>query len=138
MQVQLRPFNKDLDYGFLIATWPKAIYYGSAHSGNEHERNLWFKAKYDLINTMLQNPRWEIRIACVDEDPSFILGYSVTMPNRDSRLVHFVYVKKGYRKQGIGKLLTGPERIDVSKADWTDIGRLIHDKDQKSEVSPSS
>lgn len=126
----LRPYDKALDYGFIISTWPKAIYYGSKPGIDQSQEllseshNRWFKAKFEEINAKLGI--WNVRMAIDPEDPSFILGYSITGLREDARMVCFVYIKKGYRCQGIGTLLCGPEKKhNYNYADWTDLGKEI-------------
>ena len=136
MNVVLRPYDKALDYGFIISTWPKAVYYGTL-SGMPQEAGAhytWFAEKFKEINSRLE--RWTVRMAVDPEDPSFVLGYSVTYrsPVDDYRRILFVYVKKGYRCQGIGRLLEGPEKLcDYDTADWTDLGKAIVEKRKRKE-----
>jgi len=133
MNVILRPYDKALDYGFIISTWPKAVFYGqdeqTIRSFDEDQRKRWFELKFNDINVDLD--RWECRVAVDAEDPTFILGYSVTYLRSDkkTRGILFTYVKAAYRQQGLGKLLCGPETERVyNLTDWTVLGKEIIEK----------
>lgn len=126
MNVILRPYDKVLDYGFIISTWPKAVYNWKKNENKVD--SVWFKDKFNDVNTQLE--RQSPRVAVDPEDPTFIFGYSVS--NYDfvkmHRSVKFVFVKSAYRNQGIGNLLCGPEKDhSYDWADWTQLGHLIID-----------
>jgi GNAT superfamily N-acetyltransferase len=50
-------------------------------------------------------------VACLPTDPSFIFGFAVFglsgEVHRTKKLLHYLYVKKDYRKNGVGRLLLG-------------------------------
>lgn len=146
MNVILRPYDKTLDYGFIISTWPKAIYYGGSDHKDDAVHDEWFKNKLEYVSVQLS--RWDVRTAVDPEDPSFIFGYSVTAVRPKDRIVQFVYIKKGYRCQGLASLLCGPESVlNFTHADWTDLGKTIvetrkrraeQNESNRSIISPSS
>ncbi len=126
MNVILRPYDKVLDYGFIISTWPKAIF-DWRKQGNKIDP-VWFKNKFDDVNSQLE--RQAPRVAVDPEDPTFIFGYSLSWYEfiKEHRSIKFVFVKSAYRNQGIGTLLCGPEKVlAYDHADWTTLGHLIVD-----------
>ncbi len=127
MNVILRPYDKVLDYGFIISTWPRAVY--DWKKRNRKIDPVWFKDKFDEVNSHLE--RQSPRMAVDPEDPTFIFGYSFSSYDhvKEHRSIKFVFVKIAYRRQGIGTLLCGPEKAHAYDwADWTKLGHLIVDK----------
>lgn len=93
------------DINFVYATWLKGLRYG-----NDWflliDQDVYFKHYHDVIETILSRPNTAIRVACLVEDPSVIIGYSVY----EGPVVHWAFVKKPWRKIGICKDLM-PSRI---------------------------
>ncbi len=126
MNVILRPYDKVLDYGFIVSTWPKAVY--DWKKNKRKVDSAWFKDKFDEVNSQIENQ--EVRVAVDPEDPTFIFGYSASRFDfsKMHRSIKFVFVKSAYRNQGIGNLLCGPEKVHAyDYADWTQLGHLIVD-----------
>lgn len=131
MKVTLRSYDKVLDYGFIISTWPKSVYEWAEHDNKLDQE--WFKDKFNDVNAQLE--RWTIRMAVDTVDPSFIFGYSLSTYDfiKKHRAIKFVYVKSAYRNQKIGSLLCGPEILyDYTNADWTPLGhKIVDDRSEK-------
>ena len=108
------------DYNFIVATWLRGYYYGndfkdeSGHSLFSYIDKASFMRDYKkLVNAILTNPKVNIRVACLKEDPNVILGYSVT--TKDDRIIFWTFVKTAWRQQGIGKsLLPKDPKVAVS------------------------
>src|SRR5271165_7333660 len=86
----------DADEAFIYSTWLRGLYYG----------NDWFRkinkpdffAKYRLvIDHLLRSSN--VDIICLNDSPDVIVGYSVYCGEK----LHWIYVKKSWRKLGIGK-----------------------------------
>lgn len=112
------------DRNFILATWLKGLYHG----------NSWFKQidptifmnKYQkVVFQILNDPHTEVRLAVLKDEPSVILGYSVLGP----RTIHWVFVKKSWRKVGIARALC-PEEVDTC-THLTDVGRSLKPKNMK-------
>jgi hypothetical protein len=99
--VILREFNPDGDTGFIVSSWPKAIYFGSV-SEPETPWSRWADEKHEAIKEILGTHT--VRVATLVDMPELIVGYAVL--GVDPGLLEFVYVKKMYRKIGVGRLLT--------------------------------
>lgn len=91
------------DRNFILATFLRGVYYG----------NSWFSLipkdifmnNYKMVaEAILNNNRVVIKVACLQEDPDVILGYSILYS--DSPVIHWVYVKEKWRKKGIARALT--------------------------------
>lgn len=91
------------DEAFIYSTWLRGLYFG----------NAWFRqiSKVDyfdkyraVIKHLLANAT--VRIVCIEDAPDVIVGYAVH--SADGTTLHWVYVKKAWRKQGIGKGLIPP------------------------------
>ena len=65
------------------------------------KREIFFPNYRVVIDSIINNPSTSIRVACFNEDENLILGYSISCFD----VLHYVYVKGAYRKQGLGKSL---------------------------------
>lgn len=93
------------DLNFILSTWLKAIYYGSEY-WNLVDQEAYFKNMEPFIKKLLIKST--VKVACLSDDTDVVLGYSVYQNNS----IHMIFVKKSYRKLGIGKMLY-PEGIDT-------------------------
>lgn len=93
---------KESDKKFILATFLRSLYYGDSWF-SFIPKDI-FMNNYKLIaESILVNPKTLIKIACLKEDEDVILGYSILGNNYHT--VHWCYVKKVWRKQGIAKSL---------------------------------
>lgn len=95
------------DAAFIYSTWLKSLRYGNSWF-ELIDQDTYFKKYHDIIEAILSKPETDIRVACLKEDPSVILGYSILRDNN----VDWVFVKKAWRNIGIAKSLV-PENINV-------------------------
>jgi GNAT superfamily N-acetyltransferase len=102
--VLIRKFNPEIDSGFIYSTWPKGIYFGCEI---KEQRHKWFSDFYKRMKPTLAHA--DVFIAHMNDDESFILGYSIVIANA----LEFLYVKKDYRNQGIGRLLYKHRPVDI-------------------------
>lgn len=83
-----------------MATFLRGLYYG----------DTWFSSipkdvfmdNYKLVIQSLL-AKSQVKVACLNEDPDVILGYSVLSP--DFQGVHWVFVKAAWRRQGVARSL---------------------------------
>lgn len=62
------------------------------------------------VRGILARPDSVLRVACLPDDPDAILGWAVITADQPPKL-HFVYVRKEARKNGIARmLLAGVDR----------------------------
>lgn len=121
--VVLRAYNPEKDQAFLYSTWRNSVFY-DLDDQDMTKAKAWFKFKTAKIKSELI--RAKVLIACLSDDPDFILGYSVANVNH----LLYVYVRADYRRQGIGALLV-EKNIETYTDDLTKIGRSILKKKQE-------
>jgi ribosomal protein S18 acetylase RimI-like enzyme len=97
MNVRVRKFKKS-DAPFIYNSWSKNAWY-SEKNRDELFKKEWFRSKLSSIAELLKDGT--VHIACDQSNDDFILGYSVFKGEK----LEWAYVKKDYRKQGIGRLL---------------------------------
>lgn len=88
------------DIPFLVSTWRNALLYSSPTFQHVKKESL-IKHYTPVILGLLNKS--DVRVACLDSDPDIIIGYAVTIGST----LHFVYVKKAWRNQGICTILLG-------------------------------
>jgi len=110
------------DKNFILATWLKGQRWGSQHY-SWVPQDLYFDKYGPKIIEILKTPGVDIRIACDQEIPTWIAGYSIF---KDHEL-YWIHVRKDYRGKGIAKLLLSGQPITTAKAmTWT--GAAIAEK----------
>lgn len=110
---------KPEDINFILSTMLKGLFYGSKFWAEVDQTSFFSNYEPFIKHLMLRS---QIKIACLDDDQDVILGYSMANGNT----LHFLFVKKSYRKLGIGKLLY-PAGIDTV-SHITDIGNSLRKK----------
>jgi hypothetical protein len=93
------------DKGIIWATMPKGVYY-SGRSKQAIHKTVWFSHFHSYLANLLDTGL--VFVACIEGDPSTILGYSLFQ----GECLHYVYVKKDFRRNGIGALLV--EQVDFT------------------------
>jgi len=88
----------DSDAPFIYASFLKGLYYDNEFYNMIPKAD--FMENYKRVVESLLF-KCQVNIACLKEDPSVIVGYSITTGNT----LHWLYVKKSWRKQGVAKLL---------------------------------
>ena len=96
------------DESFIFATWLKSLYFGDSWFSHT-EKNSFMKNYHKLIESLLSQDGIQVKIACLKEDSDVILGYSMYKNNT----LHYVFVKKDWRKAGIARALV-PNHISTT------------------------
>lgn len=97
----IREYTQD-DKKFILATFLRGLYYGNSWF-NSIPKQI-FMDNYKLIaEKLIDSNKVSIRVACLKEDPSVILGYAVS--SSDYLGLHWVYVKKAWRERHIASTL---------------------------------
>lgn len=107
MGIQIRS-GKAEDYPFIVSTWLKG-----QHFGNDWFAAIDKNAFYTNYSRYIDNlvAKSTVLVACLSEDEDVILGYSIS----SSQALHWVFVKKPWRGQGIAKsLVVGPISVITS------------------------
>lgn len=89
------------DLNYVFATFLKGLYHG----------NEWYR-QMDKETYFTESRKWlsmlivegaQIKIACLLDEPDTFVGYSILSPNFQT--VHWVHVKKDWRKLGVARML---------------------------------
>jgi len=115
--VQIRKHTKE-DLPFIYRSWLMGQYYG-LDLFSLSKKDSFMNAYRKIIDHILQRPNTEIQIAALAEDQEIILGYSIL----EKDALHWVFVKKEFRKMGIAKKLI-PEHIRTTTA-ITELGKIL-------------
>lgn len=108
------------DRNFLRATFLRGNYYG--HSWfNLIPQDIYFKNYAKVADHLIDSGTMVIKIACLPDDPSVILGYSILSP--DYQTIHWCHVKDRFRKNGIAKALLPKHPTQVSHLN--DLGKSL-------------
>jgi len=99
--IMLRP-GRPTDRGFIFSTWLKGLLYGCPQYKGVDQAAFYENMGSELEDLVAQ-PYLKITVACLAEDEDVVLGYAVT--SQDA--LHWVFVKKAWRSQGIARSLLG-------------------------------
>lgn len=105
----IRDANKD-DANFIYATFLKGLYYGDSWFSRIPKQI--FMLNYKRVAESLVKGNTVIKIACLPDDSSVILGYSIL--SKDYQTVHFCFVKAAWRKKGLARSLVPTHPVSVS------------------------
>ena len=109
MEINIRPFELG-DKHFLYATILRGIYYGNEFYA-QIDQEAYFQAYQLVLDNLFNKNGVVVRIACLPEDTSVILGFAVL----EQGVLHYVYVKDAFRKQGLARqLVAGTEISSVT------------------------
>lgn len=117
--VAIREAQMD-DLNFIMATWLRGMYYGESWLSIMNKKEF-MKSYHSIIEITLRNPNTKVMVACLKEDPSVILGYSVV--SSVSNAVHWVFVKKSWRSIGLARDLV-PKDVNAA-TNLTKVGMAI-------------
>jgi hypothetical protein len=90
------------DKAFIKATFLRGLYYGDSWF-SIIPKQVFMDNYSPLIDSMLDNSSYLVKVACLKEDQDVILGYS--MLSSDFMAIVWVFVKKAWREQGIARSL---------------------------------
>lgn len=97
------------DTNFILATFLRGLYYGNEFYGLI-PKHLFMENYKTVVENFIKSS--VIKVACLEEDPGVVLGFSIL--SKDSVSVHWLYVKQIWRNQGIGKSLLPPSALYYS------------------------
>lgn len=117
VRVVIRYYSPEQDQPFIYATWRSSSFYGTLNPIKMNP-DKYFKDQTAKIKNILKNAI--VKIACLEDDPQFIVGYSVSTDNH----LDWIYVKADYRCKGIGTVLM-PKNIKTVTDQYTKIGNTI-------------
>lgn len=108
MEVVIRGGTPD-DVNFVKATWAKSLYNGSSYY-SPMDSKTFLMEQTRVIQNILLKASISLRVACLPDDPSIVLGYAVLNWENSRPILNYIYVKGSFRQQGIAnKLLEGAD-----------------------------
>jgi hypothetical protein len=99
-KIILRTFNPKEDSGMVYKYWRDSLWFDEERDPSLSD--AFYVGSNRHIKSVLSHVDTKIHIACLEENPILIVGYSVMRGNH----IEWVYVKINYRKKGIAELLT--------------------------------
>ncbi len=94
---------------FVLNKWLKSFRFGNDYI-KLTDSDSYYHAYQKYIARILETPGTYVRLAVLSDDNDVALGFSVTT----GPVLHYVYVGKDYRMQGIGKRLVPIEIIEFT------------------------
>ncbi len=88
------------DLPFIYGTWAQSYRYDSL-IGKGCRNSIFFPEYNKVIDYILDQDDTQVLVAHLPAEPNVILGYFVCQPS----VIHYVYVKEAFRKEGIAKSL---------------------------------
>ena len=98
-RVAIRDYTGE-DRNFVLATWLRGLRYGNEFY-QSIPSDIYFAEYQKVLDHILESPMAVVRVACLESEPTVILGYSVSHSN----VLDWVFVKKNWRNIGIAKSL---------------------------------
>lgn len=114
---------KPEDKNFVLATFLRGLYYGDSWF-SLIPKPVFMDNYKSVADALVTGQKTVIKIACLKEDPSVILGYSIM--SSDYQSVVWVFVKSTWRKRGIARSLLPQHPVAVTHL--TKIGKSLLSK----------
>lgn len=126
----IRSPNPD-DINFILATWLRGLYYGDSWF-TQVPKHIFMENYKKMATSILMSPGVKVKVACLNDDPSVIIGYSVV--TADDEAVVWVFVKTVFRKQGVGRSLVpkAPKHVTL----LTKLGKTLLPKLSNATFNP--
>lgn len=125
VKVIVRDFRPKEDEAMIYSTWRNSAFYGASATAEQkrfqEDPKIFFRRLTATIRDTLRGAL--VLIACVEDAPEVILGYSVSTGSH----LDWIYVKLEFRGKGIGAALM-PKSIETVTANLTKIGATIVEK----------
>jgi GNAT superfamily N-acetyltransferase len=109
-KVIARSFQED-DLNFILASWLNCYRFNSPITSRIRSSIYYKEHQEKIIDRLLKKASVGIHIAQLDDDPVTILGYIIV----EKPFIHFVYVKKSCRGEGIAKFLLKSAGFDIAQ-----------------------
>lgn len=121
--LQIRPMKPE-DEAFIYSTWLQNLY-ANTRWRTQPTRKAFFKY-HDVVEHILRKPTTTVNICCLKEDPDVIVGYSVFEKNPVDTILHWIFVRADWQRQGVAYDLAPPHITVVTH--MTKIGERIWQK----------
>ncbi len=117
------------DINFIFSTWLKGLRYGNDFF-KLIDQEAYFDKYHQVLEGVLSNPSTTVKVACLVEDQSVIIGYAVFR----GLVLDWVFVKKPWRNIGIAKDLVPSDVSTITHI--TKIGVSLLAKNPKVRLNP--
>ena len=115
-EVFVRPYDKDIDFTFIISSWCNGAYYGSPTPVELPKKDFFRIISNEVFKNLKSS---KVLVACLKDDYDALVGFCAI----SGSCLEWIYVKDLYRKQGIGSLLLKNQTIDdLNKSNITKLG----------------
>ena len=119
----------EADKAFIMATFLRGLYYGDSWF-SLIPKDAFMDNYKKIAEALLEHRATTVRVACLNEDPDVILGYSVST----GPVLHWVFVKQVWRNKGVGRRLL-PTSISAF-THLTTLGKSLMHKFPNSTFNP--
>jgi ribosomal protein S18 acetylase RimI-like enzyme len=113
LPIRIRKATEE-DVSFIFNSWLKS--YRDSAFAKSITNTIYFNEHHKLLEDLLKT--CNVLVACNNENPADIYGYSVTETVEGFFVLHFVYIKHTYRQLGLGKKLMQEAGADFTKASF--------------------
>ncbi len=97
------------DLPFIFSTWLKGLRWGNEYH-KLVDQDAYFKGQHRVIEKILQDPKTEIKVACLIDAPEVIVAYAVYTGDT----LHWVKSKSDWKNIGLAKDLVPKSITTVS------------------------
>lgn len=101
--LKIRPM-RDGDMEFVKSSWLKN-YKNSSSFAKRITHDVFFKWHGAIVDSILARPQTEILIATLPDEEGVILGFFVVEKQGLSRVAHYLFVRREWRKLGLARAL---------------------------------
>lgn len=101
---------KSDDVNFIYSTWLRCYKHDSPLT-KYTKREVFFEAHQKLLDKILTKKEIKVAVAVSKDDDDLIFGFLAYEP----KIIHFVYVKEPFRKEGIARKLIESQGIDPNE-----------------------
>lgn len=116
---------KESDLNFIFSTWVKGMASGTEYNALINRQQFVYHFG-EFVKKRVLSPGILIMVAALKENEDVILGYSVVQRVKDKNALHWVYVKREWRRLGLMKDLL-PSQIDFVTS-MTKVGKKLKPK----------
>lgn len=87
------------DIPFLNNTWLYALYNGSDY--RNMDKDTFMRQYREVITNLMMKPGVNVTVAHLHDDENVIVGWACWEPLDSDNILHFIYMKKMWRRNGI-------------------------------------
>lgn len=132
--VSIRAYKAEEDKPFVLSSWLKGLRWGN-HWFSLIDQTAYFKAYHAILEDLLERANTCILVACLQDSPDVILGYSVfSYTEQGDVAFHWIFVKRRWRNIGVAKMLTPPGIVIATHL--TELGEKLIKKRPEIKFNP--